>query len=134
MFLEKVPVRNGFLYNVDIADEKTRAYLESLGVDLVSVAKSEIQKQMLKLEEQRLKKIFDGYGYIDLADVQYYASQNDPEAQALLSWYQAYDDGIWNWIDNTLPSLKTLDEIMQFDIKSVEEEIFNQSLQASPLP
>lgn len=74
------------------------------------------------------------HGYIDLADVQFYASHNDPEAQALLRRYQAYDDLIWKWIDNDLPSLKTLDEIMQIDIKSVEQEIFNQSIQNNPLP
>jgi len=93
-----------------------------------------LSEKLLSLQKERLRRILDQYGYIDLADVQLYASQNDTEAQALLSWYQGYDDRIWNWIDNTLTSLKTLDEIIQIDIKSVEEEIFNQSMQASPLP
>ncbi len=93
-----------------------------------------VKVELIKMQKERMRNILDQYGYIDLADVQFYVSQNDSEAQAILSWYQAYDDLIWKWIDNALPSLKTLDEIMQIDIKSVEEEIFNQSIQKNPLP
>jgi len=96
--------------------------------------KEQNKRNMLRLQKERLEQILDRYGYIDLADVQYYTSQNDTEAKAILSWYQAYDDGIWNWIDNTLASLETLEELVQIDIRAVEEEIFNQSVQKSPLP
>jgi len=93
-----------------------------------------IKKDLLTLEKQRLNRILDQYGYINLGDVQYYASQNDQEAQALLGWYQAYDDGIWNWIDNTLPNYQTLDELLNLDLKAIEEDIFNQSVQKASLP
>jgi len=134
MFIEKVVTNSGVIYGVDISNEETREYLKSLGVDIVSVVKAELQRKILRAQKQRLQKVLEEYGYNSLGDVQLYTSQNDKEAQAILSWYQAYDDGIWNWIDNTLPNYQTLDEIMQIDIKAAEEEIFNQSLQASPLP
>lgn len=134
MLIEKVVTNSGVIYGVDISNEETREYLKSLGVDIVSVVKAELQRKLLRAQKQRLQKVLEEYGYNSLGDVQLYASQNDTEAKALLGWYQAYDDGIWNWIDNTLPNYQTLDELLNLDLKAIEEEIFNQSIQASPLP
>jgi len=125
--------------NWNIREEKTRKYLESLGVDIVPVAREEIQKQLLGLEKQRLQKVLEQYGYNGLADVYVYVSQKDQEAKAILSWYtnsngNGYDDLIWNWIENELPKYQTVDELLAIDLKQVEEEIFNQSVQNNPLP
>ena len=45
-----------------------------------------------------------------------------------------YWDGIWNWIEQTLPTYKTVEELLLIDLKAIEEEIFNQSIQTSQLP
>ena len=92
------------------------------------------EKELLQFEKQRLQKVCDEYGYNGLADVQFYASQNDQEAQAILSWYQAYDDLIWSYIDNDLSAFTDLDELLAIDMKNIEEQIYQQSIQQSPLP
>lgn len=120
--------------NWDISDNEIRQQFEIKGIDLVPIAKTEIQKQLLRLQKQRLENILDQYGYNGLADVQFYASQNDTEAQAILNWYQAYDDTIWNYIDNDLPNITVLDDLLTLEIKAVEEQIFQNSIQISPLP
>ncbi len=96
--------------------------------------KQQKEKQLLQLEKTRVQEILDSYGYISLADIQLYASQNDTEAQAILSWYQAYDDLIWSYIDNDLSAFTNLDELLQIDMKNIEEQIYQQSIQQSPLP
>jgi len=104
---------------------------------------SELQKALADtlawLEKQRLQKVLDSYGYNGLADVYIYASQNDTEAQAILSWYtnsngNGYDDLIWNWIDTQLPQYQTVDELLSIDLRQVEEQIYQQSVQNNPLP
>ena len=90
-----------------------------------------IQKQLLNLEKQRVNEVCDQYGYIDLADVSIYANQGDSEANAILDWYSTYDDLIWNWIDQILPVTTDLQNV---DVKAVEEDLYNQSIQESPLP
>ena len=104
---------------------------------------SELQKALADtlawLEKQRLQKVLDSYGYNGLADVYVYASQNDAEAQAILSWYtnsngNGYDDLIWNWIENELPKYQTVDELLSIDLRQVEEQIYQQSVQNNPLP
>lgn len=92
------------------------------------------QKQLLQLEKQRLNQICDQYGYNGLSDIQLYASKNDQEAQAILNWYQAYDDAIWNWLDNELTNISDLNQLLQLDLKAVEQQIFDQSIQTAPLP
>ena len=89
---------------------------------------------LLWLEKQRINQICDQYGYNGLADVQFYASQNDEEAKAILDWYQAYDDGIWTYIDNTLPTIATLKELLVLDMKAIEKQIFDQAVATAPLP
>jgi len=98
-----------------------------------------IEKELLNMEKRRIQKILDSYGYNSLGDLQVYASQNDQEAKAILSWYtnsngNGYDDLIWNWIENELPKYQTVDELLSVDLRQVEEEIFNQSVQNNPLP
>lgn len=88
---------------------------------------------LIWLAKQRLSQICDQYGYNGLADITYYAN-HDTEAQALLSWYQVYDDTIWNWIDAELPNYTTLDSLLSLDMKAVEEQLFQQATQEAPLP
>ena len=139
MLIEKVVSNNNVIYSVDLSDEKTRQYLETLGVDLIVVIRSELERQLLELEMKRLDNILKQYGYNSLGDVQLYASRNDSEAQAILNFYtnsngNGYDDLIWDWIDNTLPNYQTVDELLAIDIKAVEERIYQQALQNNPLP
>lgn len=93
--------------------------------------KAQIQKQLLNLEKQRVNDVCSQYGYIDLADVSIYANQGDSEAKAILGWYSTYDDLIWNWIDQILPVTTDLQNV---DVKAVEEDLYNQSIQTNPLP
>ena len=139
MLIEKVVSNNNVIYSVELSDEKTRQYLETLGVDLIVVIRSELERQLLELERKRLDNILKQYGYNSLGDVQLYASRNDSEAQAILNFYtnsngNGYDDLIWDWIDNTLPNYQTVDELLAIDIKAVEERIYQQALQNNPLP
>ena len=134
MLIEKVETNNGVIYGVDISNEETRKYLKSLGVDIISIVKTELQRKLLRLQKERFQKVLEESGYNSLGDIQLYASQNDTEAKAILNWYLAYDDGIWNWIDNTLPNYQTLDELLNLDLKAIEEDIFNQSVQKASLP
>ena len=96
--------------------------------------KQEKQEKLLSFEKQRVQKVCDEYGYNGLADIQLYASQNDAEAQALLSWYQTYDNLIWSYIDNDLSAFTNLDELLAVDMKAIEQQIFNQAIQTAPLP
>ncbi|WP_457635771.1 hypothetical protein [Persephonella sp.] len=96
--------------------------------------KTQRQKELLQIEKTRVQKILDNYGYISLADVQFYASQNDTEAQALLSWYQTYDSLIWSYIDNDLSAFTDIQELLAVDMKNIEQQIYQQSIEQSPLP
>ena len=93
--------------------------------------KAQIQKQLLNLEKQRVNDVCSQYGYIDLADVNIYANQGDSEAKAILGWYSTYDTLIWNWIDQILP---VTTDPQNVDVKAVEEDLYNQSIQTNPLP
>jgi len=100
----------------------------------VNQLKAMIKDTLTWLEKQKIQQICDKYGYNGLSDIQFYANQNDTEAQQLLDWYQTYDDLIWNWIDNELPKYTTIDELLALDMKQIEKDLFNQSIQQSPLP
>ena len=104
-------------------------------LDLFTI-KEEIKIQLLQLQRRRLNQILDTYGYISLSDVQFYANQTTPdqEAVALLNWYSSYDDLIWQYIDNDLTAFTNIDELLQIDIKNIEQKIFEQSIKVSPLP
>ena len=86
------------------------------------------------LEKQRVNEILDKYGYIALDDVRYYNSKNpnDPEAKGLLEWYEAYDDAIWNWIDNELPKYQSVEELLTLNLKQIEREIFEKTKSLLP--
>ncbi len=94
------------------------------------------------LAKQRVHRVLEEYGYYSLGDVQFYASQNDVEAKAILGWYQAYDTAIWDYIAQNFDPIingtqqATVGQLLQnySDLRAVEEEIFNQSVQTSPLP
>ncbi len=102
--------------------------------ELAIEKRRELVSSLLQLEKQRVQKISDSYGYISLADVSFYANQNDEEAKAILDWYQAYDDLIWSYIDNDLSAFTSVDELLAIDMKNIEEQIYQQSIQQSPLP
>jgi hypothetical protein len=89
--------------------------------------------EMLKtLEFQRLQRVLSDYGYKDLGDVQYWHSQDpdDPEPKGLLEWYSAYDDAIWEEIDNI--QNKTFEELKDYDPVEVEQRIFEQTQSKLP--
>jgi sulfur relay (sulfurtransferase) DsrF/TusC family protein len=98
------------------------------------------KEEILSLEKQRLNKILDTYDYNGLADVQLskqtgQANGEDvSEETALLSWYESYDNLIWSWINNNLTEAQTLEELLSLDIKQIEQDIFNNSIQKNPLP
>ena len=99
----------------------------------------EKKQEIFRLEKNRLQQILDQYGYLSLADVQFYASKNDTEAKSILTFYSnannnGYDDLIWNWIDNTLPTYKDVNQLLKLDLKAVEEQIYQQAIANNPLP
>ena len=96
--------------------------------------KEQKRKKLLGLEDNRVNQIINKYEYISLADIQFYASKNDTEAKVILAWYSAYDDLIWSYIDNDLSAFTNLDELLQIDMKNIEQQIYQQSIQQSPLP
>ncbi len=115
--------------------------VSNVPLNTINDFKQQLQKQLLNLEKQRINKILDQYGYNGLADVQFYASQStpDPEAQAILTFYSnangnGYDDLIWDWITNTLPTYKTLKKLLTLDMKTIEEQIYQQATANNPLP
>jgi len=91
-----------------------------------------LQDTLIWLEFQRLQKVLDQYGYKDLGDVQYWHSQDpkDEEPAGLLTWYKAYDDAIWNEIDNL--KNKTYEQLKEYDPVAVEQKIFNQTKDKLP--
>ncbi len=94
------------------------------------------------LAKQRVQRVLEEYGYYSLGDLQVYTSQNDGEAKAILSWYQAYDTAIWDYIAQNFDPIingtqqATVDQLLQnySDLRAIEEEIFNQSVQTNSLP
>ncbi len=84
------------------------------------------------LEFKRLQEVLDQYGYKDLGDVQYWHSQDpdDPEPKGLLEWYSAYDDAIWEEIDNL--QNKTFEELKDYDPVAVENQIFERTKEKLP--
>lgn len=120
-------------------------YIDENGNEIWNVPNTvpELQKAfsdtLVWLEKRRLNEILDQYGYNSLADVQFYANQNDAEAVAILNFYSntnanGYDDLIWNWINNTLPTYTTLEQLLSLDMQAVEEQIYQQAITNNPLP
>ena len=96
--------------------------------------KEQKREEILRFEKQRVQKVCDEYGYNGLADIQLYASQNDTEAKTILAWYSAYDDLIWSYIDNDLSAFTDIQELLAVDMKNIEQQIYQQSIEQSPLP
>ena len=125
-------------FEPEVRDESgnvVQSLLPSTKAELIQV----VTDTLKYLQKQRLWNILNQYGYNSLGDVQLYASQNDPEAQAILNWYtnangNGYDDLLWNYIDS-LPN-KTKTEILNDlqDLMAVEENIFQQAVQNNQLP
>ena len=121
---------------VDFDEEGNPTQFQEIWVvpnDVTELSKA-MADTLVWLAGQRLKGILNKYSYYSLADVQFYANQNDEEAQAILSWYQAYDDAIWNWIDNEVSNITDLDNLLNLDMKAIEQQIFDQAIQIKPLP
>ncbi len=115
--------------------------VSNVPLNTINDFKQQLQKQLLNLEKQRFQNVCEQYGYNGLADVQFYANQTtpDPEAQAILTFYSnangnGYDDLVWDWITNTLPTYKTLKKLLSLDMKAIEEQIYQQATANNPLP
>ncbi len=128
---------DGYVYEVDDQGNvfPVRKLLPDTKVELIQV----VTDTLKYLQEKRLQKILDQYGYNSLGDVQLYASQNDPEAQAILNFYtntngNGYDDLIWNYIE-TLQNKTKADILNDLqDLITLEEQIYQQAVQNNPLP
>jgi len=121
MMIEIIKLGNLIYENIEAK------YIDKNGNEVWNVPNtvSDLQKALsdtlIWLEKQRLSQILDQYGYNGLADVQFYANQATPdqEAQALLKWYQTYDDGIWNYITVNLSKITTINKLLALDLKAV---------------
>jgi len=93
---------------------------------------SQLVEFLKDLEVNRVQQILADYGYIDLADVRYWNSQDpdDPEPKGLLDWYKAYDDAIWEEIDAL--QKKTLEELQNYDPVEAEAQIFEKTKNLLP--
>jgi len=82
---------------------------------------------LIEQERKRTVSLLRQYGYFGIGDIQYWHSQDpdDPEPKGLLEWYSAYDDAIWEEIDNL--QNKTFEELKDYDPVEVEQKIFEQT-------
>ena len=96
--------------------------------DAINNLKKQIVSRLLHIQKDRLSSIINKHGYIDLSDVIFYASNDDKEAIDILSWYKEYDDRIWEWIDNELEKITSIDKLTSLNIKQIEETIYSKSL------
>jgi len=91
---------------------------------------------MTYLEDKRITTIASKHGYTNFADVLtplvdallLGQQVTDQEAKTLYQWYKIYDDLIWNWIDNTLTKVQSIDELVKLDLKEIEQTLFEESL------
>ena len=134
-FEEVVQEAVAFDENGEPTQFQEKNLLPSTKAELIQIAIDTLKY----LQKQRLQNLLESYGYNSLGDVQIYASQNDPEAQAILGWYtntngNGYDDLVWAYIDGLANKTKAdiLNDLQ--DLMSVEEQIFQQSIQNNPLP
>ncbi len=114
-------------------DPETNTEIWNIPNDLTEL-KTALTDTLAWLEKRRLEEVLDRYQYNGLADVQFYAGQSDTEAQSILSWYSEYDNLIWSYIDNDLAAFTTVDELLQIDMKNIEQQIYEQSIKTAPLP
>ena len=125
---------NGELVEITgkVWDNKKKIWREKSKDELLREYKETHQKELKELEKQTVLKVLDSYGYIDLADVRYWNNQDpqDPEPKALLEWYKAYDDAIWEEIDSL--QNKTFEELKDYDLQKVEAQIFEKTKSLLP--
>ncbi len=90
--------------------------------------KQKLKRDMLGLRQTRINKVLShpNNQYDNLADVQFYANNGDVDAQNILTWYQTYDDLVWNWIDNDLPNIPD-DQLETINVEQIENDFYIQS-------
>jgi len=96
--------------------------------------RQKLQSEMLTLRQQRINNIITNqYGYDNLADVQTYLNYPNLQAEckALINWYLTYDDLVWDWVDNILPTI-TDEDLHTIDVNLVEQDLFNQTKSLLP--
>ena len=130
--LVNIKVGKETLYNVPI--KEAIEHFNTPKEELIPQILEKKQEELFFLQKKRLQIISDQYGYNGLADIDFYARRKDKEAKALLDWYEAYDDLIWNWIDNELSKITDLEQLLKLDMKQIEEQIFQASIKENPLP
>lgn len=103
--------------------------------------KEQLRAKMLALRSARINSVLSSPNaqYDGLADVKLYAELGDQDAQKILAWYtntnaNGYDDLIWAYIDSIPNMTKTqvTNDLQNAD--TIEDQIFQQSVQNNPLP
>ena len=103
--------------------------------------KERLRAKMLTLRSARINSVLSSPNaqYDGLADVKLYAELGDTDAQAILQWYtntnaNGYDDLIWVYIDS-IPNMTKAQATNDLkNAETIEEQIFQQSVQNNPLP
>jgi tRNA(Ile2) C34 agmatinyltransferase TiaS len=90
----------------------------------IKETKTNIKRFLLDLEKNRVSQVIAEYEYLNLSDVIIYSNTGDSEALSILSWYKAYDDAIWDWIENELEKY-TEEELVKVDPIEVEHTLFD---------
>ena len=120
---------NGITYeNFDISDEKTRQQLTEQGVDVETVLKTEIKKQLSEQTDNYFYAEAENRGgYKNMGEILYDADQGDPDAQFLKKLY----DEIWAKEEELedLIDQKTIDELLALDLKKLCEEEYGKVVQ-----
>ena len=129
---------NGIIYNDwNIADTEIRQQLESKGIDLVPIAKQELQKQILELQNKRVQNELQSRNWLDYGDVLESAlDTNDPdnaEAKAIQAWYKAYYTEI-DKVIATINGKRSIDTLLALDLNQLEEQAFQNAVATNPLP
>ena len=103
--------------------------------------RDQLRAKMLSLRSARITSVLNSPNnqYDSLADVKLYAELGDTDAQAILQWYtnanaNGYDDLIWTYIDSIPNMTKTQVTNDLKNAETIEEQIFQQSVQNNPLP
>ena len=103
--------------------------------------REQLRTKMLALRSARINSVLNSPNaqYDGLADVKLYAELGDTDAQKILAWYtnasaNGYDDLIWAYIDSIPNMTKTQVANDLQNAETIEEQIFQQSVQNNQLP